>query len=111
MFLKYPIQPTSSSCPEDAPPNPLALPRSLAVSLFGGKCIVELDVIWEVCLRRWKPTAIRLCATTWRRCHSSMRSTAPNRVFDTISSNTNTSAECTAYGFFQLICLRYRKIR
>lgn len=55
MLLKYPIQPTSSSCPEAAPeaaaaPAPLARPPSLGVSVFGGMCIVELDVIWDVCL-------------------------------------------------------------
>lgn len=51
MLLKYPIQPTSSSCPEAAPPAPLARPPLLVVvSLLGGTCIVELDVIWDVCL-------------------------------------------------------------
>lgn len=52
MLLKYPIHPTSSSCPEVAPPAPLPLPLLLCVSLFGGTCIVELDVTWDVCLPR-----------------------------------------------------------
>lgn len=51
MRLKYPIQPTSS-CPEAAPPAARALPPLLGVSLFGGKCIVEPSVIWDVCLQR-----------------------------------------------------------
>lgn len=52
MLLKYPIQPTSSSCPEAAPPAPLAAPPPLlGVSVLGGTCIVELAVIWDVCLR------------------------------------------------------------
>lgn len=57
MFLRYPIQPTSSSVPEPAVAAPLPLAPVLLLppvtaplpgrccSLLGGRCIVELAVI------------------------------------------------------------------
>lgn len=58
-LLKYPSQPTPSpasvvAAAEEAVPPPAAElePSACGTRLFGGKWIVELDVICEVCLRR-----------------------------------------------------------
>lgn len=53
MLLKYPIQPTSSAWPRPAaaaPPASAPLAPLFGISLLGGMCIVELAVIWDVCL-------------------------------------------------------------
>lgn len=61
MLLKYPIQPTSSSAPSAAPAVPVPLLLALlGTSLFGGWCIVEVAVIWDVCLQIDKTTTAEL---------------------------------------------------